>query len=94
MLNERLFREYSFRYRKTKMLCPNAHGVKPALSITEDGLAVLQCGCHRPQSLPIPPGRISVEQMDSTPDGSTRKAVRELFPVVSPHTEWELRLAV
>lgn len=76
------------------MLCPDGHGVQSALSIADDNLAVLQCGCHRPQALPLTPGHISAENFDPRSDDVIRKVAHELFPLVSPHAEWQLSLAI
>ena len=72
------FTQRKLTYRETKMFCPAGHGIQPALTITEEDLAMLECGCTRPQSLPLHEGRVSVEHLG--PFSDKRQMARRLFP--------------
>ena len=72
------FTERALIYRRTKLLCP-VHGVQPVASVSDSGLAALQCGCSRSQSIPLQEGKISVEQL-AWFDSGEQKAAQHLFP--------------
>ena len=59
--DENSFSERGLTYRYTKLSCPSVHGLQAVVTLTEDGLAVLACGCSRGPSLPVQEQRISVE---------------------------------
>jgi hypothetical protein len=80
VLDEKLWAEKSFRHRNTKLLCPTGHGLKKALTVNESGQAVLDCGCTRPQVLPVPDGRIGVEQLGSRVPNTIKKLAHDFFP--------------
>ena len=75
------FTERALRFRKTKLLCAE-HGVQPVHTVTEHGLAILECGCSRPRLLPVRDGAISVEELSPFAPKEDRKAAQCLFPGV------------
>ena len=81
---ERLFSEKSFRHRSTKLLCPGVHGLQPALTVSDDGLATLVCGCSRPEILPLKENRFSVEQLARVVSKEVSTIATRLFP----GTQW------
>lgn len=83
--------ERLLRRRKTKFLCPNGHGIKPFSSLQGDQV-VLDCGCSRTRALlPLVESRVSIEQLSSFAE-PIRKPAQAVFPITSPHHEWELEL--
>jgi len=75
------FTEDSLKYYRTALLCPTGvHGAQPVRTVTEDGLAVLACGCTRKDNLPIREGKVSVEQLSPFTSKQDQTAAARLFP--------------
>ena len=75
------FTERALRFRKTKLLCAE-HGVQPVHTVTEHGLAILECGCARSESLPVRDRALSVENLSPFAPKEDQKAAQCLFPGV------------
>jgi len=82
MERDNSFTEQSLTYRNTKLSCPSVHGLQAVVTLTEDGLAVLACGCSRGPSLPVQEQRISVENFSPFVSRAEQTVAARLFPPV------------
>jgi len=77
------FTERSLTYRNTKLFCPSVHGLQAVVTLTEDNLAVLQCGCTRSNLLPLREHHISIEQLSPFAPNSDQRIGAKLFPATA-----------
>jgi len=84
MLSDEIaFSERALTYRNTKLFCPSVHGLQAVVTLTEDNLAVLQCGCTRSNLLPLREGHISIEQFSPFAPSDDQRIGTKLFPATA-----------